>query len=166
MGGDGGPAARLDARITSSERYEQLRRVGLHALPHYAIYRTRDDRWLSVGIVDEGKFWRRMCEAAGVAPLAALPMPMRFAAGQPLRRIFASIFARHDLDEWMRRLDPTEVPVVEVKPVTELMKDPQMAHRFAHHTPGGGPIPLGPTARLEAPGLDAHRDEVLRAWKA
>ncbi len=155
----------LGDKLAASEHYERLTRVGLHALPHYGIYETRDGRWLSVGIVDEHKFWRALCEAMGLAPLAALPLPARFLAGPPLRRVLAGIFRRHDLAHWEAKLDPTQIPVAPVLDLNEAIADPQLRGRLGPQV-AGGPAPLRMAPGGKAPRLGADQDAVFARWSA
>jgi crotonobetainyl-CoA:carnitine CoA-transferase CaiB-like acyl-CoA transferase len=163
-----GATARVDAvgdRLRKSDRWQGVERLRLHALPHYALYRTRDDRWLSVGIVDEDKFWAALCDAVGLAPLGSLPMLARFMAGSPLRRLFALQFRRRDLEDWLDRLDRTKIPVAPVLTVREALSDLQICERRvlgAAHV--HAPFPLATDTPAASPRLGEHTEDVLRAW--
>lgn len=154
---------RLGERLAASEHYERLTRVGLHALPHYGIYETRDHQWLSVGIVDEQKFWAALCSALGLKPLAALPLPARFLAGPPLRKAMAAIFARHDMAHWLAHLDPTQIPVAPVVPLSEALEDPHLRGRLGAQV-AGGPPPLRLEPGGQAPKLGADTERIVDAW--
>ena len=39
-----------------------LERAKLYAMPHYGVFRARCGRWLTLGIVDEGHFWKALVE--------------------------------------------------------------------------------------------------------
>src|SRR5690606_34527630 len=157
-------AAGLDEvgeRVSHSDRYQRVRRVGLHALPHYGIYETRDHKWLSVGIVDEDKFWRALCEALGVTPLGRIPLVARFVSGPPLRRVLSRIFAQRDLDTWLERLDAATIPVAPVLPLEDAMKDPHLLSRWGG-APSGGPAPLRLRSDAQAPALGADNARVFK----
>lgn len=156
----------LDAvgeRVTDSDRYQRLRRVGLHALPHYGIYETKDHRWLSVGIVDEDKFWRALCEAMEVPALGRIPLVARFVSGPPLRKVLARIFAQQDMETWLERLDPASIPVAPVLPLDDAMTDPHFQARWGG-APTGGPAPLRSRPGAKAPALGADNDTVHQRW--
>jgi crotonobetainyl-CoA:carnitine CoA-transferase CaiB-like acyl-CoA transferase len=157
-------ARRVSERLEGSELYARVGRVGLHALPHYGIYETQDGQWLSVGIVDEDKFWRALCRALGVGVLGELPLPARFAAGSVLRRTLAPIFARKTLQQWLETLDPQQIPIAPVVPVAEAIADPQLQTRFGGWAEPTLPSPFVLEAGLEAPSLNAHREAILSEW--
>jgi crotonobetainyl-CoA:carnitine CoA-transferase CaiB-like acyl-CoA transferase len=156
---------RVDAvgeRLKDTRSYQSLTRLRLHALPHYALYQTKDGRWLSVGIVDEDKFWRALCEALGVGPLGALPMLGRFVAAKPLRRVIAAAIARRDLDAWLRELDRRQIPVAPVLTIDEALRDPQLLGR--RPTQSGhvhSPWPLMGPLDAPTPKLGEHTDAIL-----
>jgi alpha-methylacyl-CoA racemase len=158
---------RVDAvgeRLKDTRRYKNLTRLRLYALPHYACYQTKDGRWLSVGIVDEDKFWRALCDALGVGPLGGIPMLGRFVAASPLRKVLASVFAKRDLATWLSELDRREIPVAPVLTVEEALRDPQLLGR--RPTDDGhvhSPWPLMGPIDARAPALGEHTDEVLGA---
>ncbi|MCA9709563.1 MAG: CoA transferase, partial [Myxococcales bacterium] len=98
---------RLGGRLQQTRTWRGLVRLRLHALPHYALYRTRDDQWLSVGIVDEQKFWVALCEALPLpAPvrrsILAIPLGARMVTSTPVRRVLARAFRQRTLDQWLR----------------------------------------------------------------
>lgn len=157
-------AKRVSEKLENSELYARVGRVGLHALPHYGIYRTKDGRWLSVGIVDEDKFWRELCRALGVGALGELPLPARFLAAPVLRKTLAPIFARRTLQHWLQVLDLSKIPVAAVLAVSEALEDPHLQTRF-----GGWAVPTLPSPfvlqeGIEAPKLGEHNDLVDTQW--
>lgn len=155
----------LGRRLAASKHYDRLQRVGLHALPHYGIYKTRDKQWLSVGIVDEHKFWRALCKALGLGVLGEIPLPARFLVGPPLRRVLSTIFARHDMAHWLSKLDPAVVPVAPVLTLAQALADPQIRSRLGPEN-HGGPAPLRMPTGARAPTLGEHNDEVFARWGA
>jgi crotonobetainyl-CoA:carnitine CoA-transferase CaiB-like acyl-CoA transferase len=157
-------ARRISERLESSELYARIARVGLHALPHYGIYECRDGGWLSVGIVDEDKFWRELCRALGVGPLGELPLPARFLAGPALRATLAPIFARRPLAAWLQELDDSKIPVAPVVPLAEAIADPHLRTRFGAWTTPTLPSPFVLEGGLEAPGLGADNQGVFESW--
>lgn len=165
-------AERVGAFIEGTPAWRNLLRLRLHALPHYALYRTADDRWISVGIVDERKFWVALCEGVGLpaplrASLAAIPLAARVVTSRPVRRIIAQAFRRRTLAEWLRTLDRAQVPVAPVLRLDEALADPQLAARILD--PSGHAVTPFPFADLplgRAPRLGEHTDELFAGLPA
>jgi len=121
---------RVGDALKKTRRWDQLVRLRLHALPHYGVYRTGDDQWISIGIVDEDKFWRALCDGLGLPKaLASLPGGARLLAGGPLRRLVASSLRRKPLHVWMRTFDRANVPVAAVVTLSEALRDPHVSNR-------------------------------------
>ncbi len=132
------------------------------AFPCYALYETRDGRWLAVGALEE-KFWRRLCEALGVPEFSA----HQFDA-QKRDEIFArlrGIFRAKTLEEWLRQLEPTEVPVAPVLHLNEVAQDEHVRARGLLAPPGiAFPVRIFPGEEGEdrpAPALGEHTQSVL-----
>lgn len=157
--------ARVDAlgeRLKTSKRFVRLTRLRLHALPHYTIYRTADDRWLSVGIVDEDKFWRALCDALGLQALGRIPLLGRFAAAGVLRKAVARAIRRHSLEYWLQHVDRTRVPIAPVLTVDEALQDPQLRQRrLDPQARVHAPWPLMGRLEQRAPRLGEHNEELL-----
>jgi alpha-methylacyl-CoA racemase len=160
----------LGERVKRSDAYAKLARLRLHALPHYALYRTSDDRWLSIGIVGEHKFWVALCDALELPRVRNLPLVARVAAAPTLRRMIARAIRRRTLAEWLEVLDRRTIPVAPVLTVPEALTDRQLAGRQTHivaEEAGGAsllsPAPPALVARPvhPAPDLGADTDEVL-----
>jgi crotonobetainyl-CoA:carnitine CoA-transferase CaiB-like acyl-CoA transferase len=160
----------LGERVKRSDAYAKLARLRLHALPHYALYRTSDDRWLSIGIVGEHKFWVALCDALELPRVRNLPLVARVAAASTLRRMIARAIRRRTLAEWLEVLDRRTIPVAPVLTVPEALTDRQLAGRQTHivsEEAGGAsllsPSPPALVARPlhAAPDLGADTDEVL-----
>ncbi|MBC8074243.1 MAG: CoA transferase [Deltaproteobacteria bacterium] len=164
LGGDDGRrrADAIGAAVERSTVYRRLERLRLHALPHYGLFRTRDDRWLSIAIVDEHKFWRALCKGLALPRLAGVPLAARFVAAAPLRRTIAAAIRRHDLAHWLSNFERERVPIAAVLPIAESLVDPQLLARM-----GGGrfgaPAPLSTTSLGPAPSLGEHTESVLSA---
>lgn len=158
---------RLGEHVKRSGPWRRLVRLRLHALPHYALYRTKDDRWISVGIVDERKFWVALCEGLGLpgpvkASLVAIPLGARVLTEGPVRRVIARAFRRRTLQQWLDAFDRRRVPVAPVLPLDEALADPQLVTRVLD--PSGSaatPFPFAMTGLGPAPHLGEHDAEVL-----
>ena len=95
--------------------------------PFYALYETRDGRWLSVSAV-EPKFWVRMCELVGAPDLSERQFaeePDRAAVAEAL----AARFREKTLAEWERLFEPERLPIAPVKRLPEVVEDPHVAAR-------------------------------------
>jgi crotonobetainyl-CoA:carnitine CoA-transferase CaiB-like acyl-CoA transferase len=141
--------------------------------PCYAIYETRDRRYLTVGAL-EPHFWRRLCEELGFPELAE----RQFAEGREREDAFRKVrakFRERTLAEWIERLADLDVCVGPVATLPEALADPQLRHRDMvleyddsrgeRRQTLGNPLKLRetpPTLRTPPPELGQHTDEVLR----
>lgn len=168
----GRPAAattfdRVSGWLEGTAAWRNLLRLRLHALPHYAIYECADGRYISVGIVDEHKFWAALCEGLALpepirSSLIAIPLAARVVTAKPVRRIIAHAFARRSLDEWLRILDRAHVPVAPVLDVQEALRDPQLAARVLDpEGRAGTPLPFASMPLGRAPRLGEHTAEIV-----
>lgn len=132
------------------------------AYPCYALYETKDGRWLAVGALEE-KFWRRLCEALGVPEYA----PHQFDAPkrEEIFARFREIFRSKPLEEWLEALDPREIPVAPVLDLGEVARSEHVRARELLRPPGVAfPVRLPPLKRGEArpaPKLGEHTRSVL-----
>lgn len=141
--------------------------------PFYALYETKDGRWLAVAAV-ETKFWKRLCELLEAPELAEHQFAddaMRATVAETL----AERFRRKTLEEWEAIFVREGLPVNGVKRVSEVVRDPQVKAR--------GLLPTVEVARLgklqvtahparhtdstvhtptEAPRKGEHTEEILR----
>ena len=95
--------------------------------PFYALYETKEGRWLSVSAV-EPKFWVRMCELVGAPDLSERQFaeePDRAAVAEAL----AARFREKTLAEWERLFEPERLPIAPVKRLPEVVEDPHVAAR-------------------------------------
>jgi len=157
---------RVGERLKQTRAFGQFARMRLHALPHYGVYRTRDDQWLSIGIVDEDKFWRALCRGLGLpAALSSIPGVGRVVAGGPLRRVVARALQRRTQAEWLAHFDRANVPVTAVLPLAEALCDPQLVTRATGAYGAAVPGALGLLACAPGPGqaprLGEHNSELL-----
>lgn len=151
----------LGARLRASavaKRFEQKR---LHALPHYDVFETSDGKHLAIGIVDEDKFWRVLCNAIGRPEIASIPLPLRFALGAPLKAVVRKAIKSRTEAHWLATLDLDEVPVSQVKSVYEAVRDPQLASRRPGDATPAVPPPLAFRVDTRAPELGEHTEALL-----
>ncbi len=101
------------ARSLAAPTIRRMARLGLHALPHYGVFRCRDRRFVAIGIVTERHFWRELCEALDLQRFASWTLPARAIAGPVLRPLIASALRRRDQAEWVALL--SHLPVTPVR---------------------------------------------------
>lgn len=102
--------------------------------PYYALYRTRDDRWLSVGCM-EPWLWDNFCKAVGRPELSTQGMhgtdfhrPPSTAQRAAKAELDALIRTR-TLAEWEQLLADADVCIGRVNGFAEAVADPQLRHR-------------------------------------
>jgi len=83
--------------------------------PRYAIYRTRDQRFLAVAPLED-KFWNNFCSILDVVPSAA-------------REEIAERFAIRSADEWMRLFEGQDVCCSIVRTMDEALQDEHFRER-------------------------------------
>ncbi|MEV4102681.1 CoA transferase [Nonomuraea sp. NPDC049649] len=152
--------------------------VGKMALnPITNSYRTRDNRWLQLVMLQPDRYWRPLCEAIGRPDLAEDP---RFPDGASLVKNAAEAveeldrtFAEHDLDHWRRALAKQEGVWAVVQSPQEVLRDPQaVANEYlVEATDAAGvpyrfvanPIQIDESAPrpAQAPEHGQHTEEVL-----
>lgn len=155
---------------TPANRGEQMLSGGLAA---YAVYETRDSRWISVGAL-EPKFWEAFCHGIGRSDF----IPQLFAPLHEQHRLkheIQTIIYQQTLSEWLEVFSENETCVSPVLTLEEMMEDPQVMAReiiqtVKHTTLGtikqiGIPIKLSDTPggiRTQAPKLGEHTEEILK----
>lgn len=157
------PGASMMSMLTR-RLLDALDRQKLFAMPQYGIYRTRDNRHLAVGIVDERHFWEGLCEVLGLpSRVRKLPVPLRTAMGPALKRLIAARLRRKTADHWMQRFEEAGVPVTPVLRHEEVATQPQYQARDFFDSAGHVRAPLPHTVHLEgaAPELGEHTESLL-----
>ncbi|HEY42236.1 MAG TPA: CoA transferase [Dehalococcoidia bacterium] len=141
-------------------------------------YRTRDDRWLYLGISQPDPYWSRFCQAIDREDLENDP---RFATFESrienhvaLNHVLEEVFGNRTLEEWKAPLNEAGLPWAPVQNLPETTADPQARANgfyvgYNHPTYGyiegvANPIQMGKTAAevtRPAPELGQHTEEVL-----
>lgn len=102
--------------------------------PFYGLYRTRDDRWLSVAAI-EPRFYTQLLDGLG---LELDPGQQMHQADWPRTRLMiAERVVEHTLDEWVRQFDGTDACVAPVLTPQEAADDPQLVARAVYEDRGG-----------------------------
>lgn len=97
----------------------------------YRLYRTSDDRWLTVAAL-EPKFWQRLCELVGMPELVTRQF-------EPHLPELEEAFAARPLAEWLDRFDGEDVCVGPAAALAEAAAEfapppPPPASRLGEHT--------------------------------
>jgi crotonobetainyl-CoA:carnitine CoA-transferase CaiB-like acyl-CoA transferase len=117
--------------------------------PGYGVFRTRDDRWLALGVLAEARLWEAIAIGLGLDDVAGLDFGARLAATAQLNERIAAAVAALDLDDALARLDARGAPVSPVLTPEEATVHPQLRARGIHvatdaATVVGLPARLGP----------------------
>jgi alpha-methylacyl-CoA racemase len=115
------------------------------AAPFYGVYRCADDRWFSVGAIEQ-KFYVEMLnvlDLADVDPSTQLDRP----CWPALRARIAAVFATRPQADWTERFAGAEACGAPVLAIADLAADPHMADRRAV-TETGGVRTAAPAPRL------------------
>ena len=140
--------------------------------PCYNVYRCADGKHVALGII-EPHFWERFCDAVGRPDFKDDQWPTG-ADAEVLRTELQRLFATRAQAEWVKLLDPVDIPFTAVNSMEEAFKDPQMVHRemllgVEHSVEGhvsqlGFPIKLSATPctlRMPPPRLGEHNESIL-----
>ncbi|UCC19278.1 MAG: CoA transferase [Promethearchaeota archaeon] len=110
--------------INDGVRTENL----LHGdFPFYNVYKTKDNKFLSVGIV-EVKFWRELCKCLGRDDLIL----KQFSQGEEREEVFNELqneFSKKTQKEWIAIFQNLDVCVMPVKSFADACEDPQIKAR-------------------------------------
>jgi crotonobetainyl-CoA:carnitine CoA-transferase CaiB-like acyl-CoA transferase len=139
----------------------------------YEIYRTKDDRFISVGAL-EYKFWKNFCQVIGKEELIdQLDEPLE--QQRIMKQKVQAAIQQKTLPEWLVLFEGIDACVSPVLTPEELTDNPQIKHRqmieeITHPEVGvikqiGNPIKLSNSTvstRRHAPGLGEHTNEILK----
>lgn len=141
-------------------------------LPHYNIYRTKDNRYLSVAALEK-KFWIELCKVIDrIDLLDAIDDEEKY---EYLFKTLESIFSSKTSGEWVEIFSDKNVCVAPVKDIDEVFDDPQVRYRemvvemkdpmIGVYKQLGIPIKLSDTPgffKSLAPKLGEHTNEILK----
>ncbi|MBI4612249.1 MAG: CoA transferase [Planctomycetes bacterium] len=128
--------------------------------PCYRLYRTADNRWLSVGAL-EPKFWLAFTEGLGAPDLG----PEGFSLDPEVGRRVADLVASRDLAHWQEVFATRDACAEPVLDVAEAAGHPHAVARGLD-SPSAPPFPflvdgLRPASTRPAPALGADTERVL-----
>jgi crotonobetainyl-CoA:carnitine CoA-transferase CaiB-like acyl-CoA transferase len=144
------------------------RALGGNAL--YALYSTKDDRWIALG-GQEDKFAVNLLAALGRPDLVDCCRRPPGAEQEPVRDFLRTTFATRTRDEWIDALRSLDVPFEPVATLPEALDDPHFRARGTVVTDARGWDHIAPPIRVagepaaptyDVPGLGQHTGEVLR----
>lgn len=97
--------------------------------PLWNHYRTKDDRWLFLVMIESQRYWPAFCEAVGRPEWVADPrfedaIP-RYRNSEALCALLAELFAERSLAEWQAALDAQRLIWSPVKTLSEALRDEQ-----------------------------------------
>ncbi|MBN2158085.1 MAG: CoA transferase [Spirochaetes bacterium] len=98
-------------------------------LPHYGVFKTKDGRSLTLGIVHEEHFWKNLCTVINLGDMSQLKLLDRIVKREELHAALQSAFLLKNRDEWIALLSEADVPCGPVLSVNESWDDPQIRHR-------------------------------------
>jgi crotonobetainyl-CoA:carnitine CoA-transferase CaiB-like acyl-CoA transferase len=145
--------------------------------PLVRTYRTSDDRWIALSMLQGFFYWPEMCEVLGLAHLLEDP---RFNTHEALQEnapaaaeVVAEVFASDTFDGWKRRLANIKGQWSPVQDSLEVVDDPQSVangYVLETHTKDGTPFKLvttpvqfdeQPSQPGRSPEFNEHGDEIL-----
>jgi crotonobetainyl-CoA:carnitine CoA-transferase CaiB-like acyl-CoA transferase len=137
--------------------------------PCYAVYETKDGRYVTVGALEE-HFWRNLCVALGVEEF----IPDQFAEGprrEEMFRVIRGKFLQKTQAEWLAELGPIDICFGPVNTIAEAFADPQVRARGLIHEVDGltliaSPFKFSesaPAAPTAPPSFGQHTEEILHA---
>ncbi len=140
-------------------------------------YKTKDERWLMLVMLQTDRYWPEFCQRIGHPELATDPryldMKSRFEHREACIAELDAIFATRTLDEWRVALDGMEGPWAAVQKARELLTDRQtLANGYVQEVDGGkrgrfhlvaNPVQFDetPPTLTRGPEWGEHTDEVL-----
>jgi len=142
-------------------------------------YKTKDERWLMLVMLQTDRYWPEFCERIGHPELAKDPryrdMKARFENREACIAALDAIFAERTLDEWRSALDGMEGPWAPIQKARELLSDRQtLANGYVQEVDGGkrgrfhlvaNPVQFDetPPTLTRGPEWGEHTDEVLQS---
>lgn len=137
--------------------------------PCYAVYETRDHRYVTVGAF-EPHFWATLCRHLGREDF----IDQQWAEGAPREAMFTffrEAFRAKTLAEWMAELGEKDICFGPVNGIGDVLADPHVRHRgMVVESPDGTPTLGNPINLSETPPalrtppatFGQHTDDVLR----
>jgi crotonobetainyl-CoA:carnitine CoA-transferase CaiB-like acyl-CoA transferase len=126
-------------------------------IPHYGVFETRDKKFITLGIVHEEHFWKKLCGVIDMGEFAGMNILDRIVKRDEISAALKSAFLAKDLGEWTAMLNMADVPFGPVQSIDETCSDPQMKHRDMVYKTGraddGGCIQRGFPVKFSESGV-------------
>ena len=113
---------------------------GATGSPGYGLFRTRDDRWLALGVLSEARLWEATCRALDLDHLAATTFEERLARTDEVNQVLTDRIAQLDRNDALGRLVDHGAPVSPVLSAAETSHDPHFRARALHVETIAGPV--------------------------
>ena len=98
-------------------------------IPHYGLFKTKDEKFITLGIVHEEHFWKKLCSVIDMGDLAGLDLFNRIEKRETINNLLENAFLTRKLDNWMAILNEADIPCGPVYTIEESYSDPQIIHR-------------------------------------
>ncbi len=103
------------------------------AYPSYAVYQTKDGRFISLGCL-EPWLWANLCHEIGKEEFIPYNMTRPFVPEdkekwQEIRDYLIHLFLTKTRDEWFEQMKDKDIPIGKVLSLEEVFNDPQVLHR-------------------------------------
>jgi crotonobetainyl-CoA:carnitine CoA-transferase CaiB-like acyl-CoA transferase len=98
-------------------------------IPHYGIFKAKDDKCITLGIIHEEHFWKNLCAVIDLGEMRTLNLMERIAQREEVLSALRSAFMTKTREEWISLLHEADVPCSPVLTIEESFSDPQMLHR-------------------------------------
>jgi crotonobetainyl-CoA:carnitine CoA-transferase CaiB-like acyl-CoA transferase len=133
--------------------------------PLWNHYRTRDDRWVFLCMIDSDPYWSKLCEAIERPDLRGderyADARGRYRNSAELTATLAAVFAARALAEWERVLEDHALIWAPVRALDEAIDDPQArangVFRTVRHPTLGEFETVAPPLRLSAHDMNAEK---------
>jgi len=99
----------------------------LEGLPTYGYFETADGRYLTLGVITESHFWKRVCDELGLEELRELDTLERIDRATEVRKRVTDAIAKRDLDDLLSSLEGA--PAAPALTRAEMLELPQFVHR-------------------------------------
>ncbi|MCX8176242.1 MAG: CoA transferase [Candidatus Bathyarchaeota archaeon] len=97
-------------------------------LPYYGIFKTKDEKYICLGILYEEHFWRKFCKMFRREDLAEHLIPSK-EKGAEIRQFLEELFKTRSRDEWFKTLKDAGIPCSPVYSIEEVFQDPHVKYR-------------------------------------
>jgi crotonobetainyl-CoA:carnitine CoA-transferase CaiB-like acyl-CoA transferase len=102
---------------------------GFPTEPAYGLFRTKEGRYVALGIAHEDHFWRELCRALDLVGMTDYSSARRRAEAQSIRHALDVAIGSMDLDEVDARLGAVDVPYGVVRDIAAMEEHPLVVSR-------------------------------------